>query len=222
GDAIATAVNTNAGGAVAQLKPRVDQLKSMFKSANEGEVIALTYIPGTGTVVAAQGGDLGTIQGKDFADALFGAWIGTAPVDGSPKTALPAGPAWGGAESNAGPSSTSTPGMLQGIVLLWFVLTAGAVVFVVWDSLTNTPTSWVQQLAWILVTIYTGPIGLFVYLLACRSPGRGLHDVFTRALWKQGVDQRPGFIPSVACGLRGPRGRSGRGPRAGAIRSGRG
>ena len=37
--------------------------------------------------------------------------------------------------------------MLQGIVLLWFVLTAGAVVFVVWDSLTNTPTSWVQQLA---------------------------------------------------------------------------
>ena len=91
GDAIATAINANAGGAVAQLKPRVDQLKSMFRSANEGEVITLTYIPGKGTVVGAQGADIGTIQGKDFADALFGAWIGTAPVDGSLKQALLAG-----------------------------------------------------------------------------------------------------------------------------------
>jgi hypothetical protein len=91
GDAIATAVNANAGGNAAQLKPRVDQLKGMFRSANEGEVIALTYIPGTGTVVSAQGADLGTIQGKDFADALFGAWIGTVPVDDSLKQALLAG-----------------------------------------------------------------------------------------------------------------------------------
>jgi hypothetical protein len=91
--------------------------------------------------------------------------------------------------------------MLQGIVLLWFVLTGGAVVFVVWDSLTNTPTSWVQQLAWILVTIYTGPIGLFVYLLACRSPGRGLHDVFTRALWKQGVNSEMHCLAGDATGI---------------------
>ena len=88
GDSIATAVNANAGGAAAQLRTRVDQLKGMFKSANEGEVISLTYIPGKGTVVAAQGADIGTIEGKDFADALFGAWIGTAPVDGSLKQAL--------------------------------------------------------------------------------------------------------------------------------------
>ena len=91
--------------------------------------------------------------------------------------------------------------MLQGIVLLWFVLTAGAVVFVVWDSLTNTPTSWVQRLSWILVTIYTGPVGLFVYLLACRSPGRGLHDVFTRALWKQGVNSEMHCLAGDATGI---------------------
>jgi hypothetical protein len=93
GDAIATAVNANAGGAASQLKPRVDQLKNMFLSANQGEVITLTYIPGTGTVVGARGRDVGTIQGKDFADALFGAWIGTAPVDDSLKQALLAGAA---------------------------------------------------------------------------------------------------------------------------------
>jgi hypothetical protein len=63
----------------------------MFKSANEGEVISLTYVPARGTVIAAQGRDVGTIEGKDFADALFGAWIGTAPVDDSLKQALLAG-----------------------------------------------------------------------------------------------------------------------------------
>src|SRR5262245_3798866 len=76
-----------------------------------------------------------------------------------------------------------------------------AVAFVVWDSVTNTPTSWVQQLAWILVTIYTGPIGAFVYLLACRSPGRGLHDVFTRARWKQGVNSEMHCLAGDATGI---------------------
>ena len=53
----------------------------------------------------------------------------------------------------------------------------------------------------ILVTIYTGPIGLFVYLLACRSPGRGLHDVFTRALWKQGVNSEMHCLAGDATGI---------------------
>jgi hypothetical protein len=69
--------------------------------------------------------------------------------------------------------------MLDGVLLLWFILTALSLAFVVWDSVTNTPVSWVQKLAWILVTAYAGPIGLFFYLLACRNPGPGLHDAFT-------------------------------------------
>src|SRR5262249_44580551 len=91
GDAIATALNANAGSAAGQLKDRVDRLKGMFTSANEGEVIIFTYAPGRGTAVSVQGRDAGTIEGKDFADALFGAWIGTAPVDDSLKQALLAG-----------------------------------------------------------------------------------------------------------------------------------
>src|SRR5262249_6512688 len=89
----------------------------------------------------------------------------------------------------------------EGVLLLWFVLTAGAIAFVVWDSLSNTPTSWVQRLAWILVTVYTGPIGLFIYLLACRSPGRGLHDLFTRATWKQGVNREMHCLAGDATGI---------------------
>ena len=50
--------------------------------------------------------------------------------------------------------------MLAGAMIVWFVLTAGAVLFVVADSLFNGVTSWVQRIAWILVTVYTGPVGL--------------------------------------------------------------
>ena len=31
--------------------------------------------------------------------------------------------------------------MLDGAMLVWFVFTAASVIFVVWDSITNTPTS---------------------------------------------------------------------------------
>jgi hypothetical protein len=91
GDAIADAFNANAGGAGPQLKDRLDRFKAMFPNATEGELITLTYIPGTGTVVGAGGKDLGTVPGKDFADVLFSAWIGASPVDTSLKRALLAG-----------------------------------------------------------------------------------------------------------------------------------
>jgi len=91
--------------------------------------------------------------------------------------------------------------VLNGVLLLWFTLTAGALVFVIWDSITNTPTSWVQRLAWTLVAFYTGPIGLFVYFLACRSPGPGMHDAFTRALWKQGVNSEMHCLAGDATGI---------------------
>lgn len=91
--------------------------------------------------------------------------------------------------------------MLDGILLLWFILTGASVLFVVYDSATNTPTSWVQKLAWILVTVYTGPIGLFVYLLTCRSPGPGMHDAFTKATWKQSVNSEMHCLAGDATGI---------------------
>ena len=91
--------------------------------------------------------------------------------------------------------------MLDGVLLLWFVLTGLSLVFVLWDSLTNTPVSWVQKLAWILVTAYTGPIGLFFYLLACRNPGPGLHDRFTAPHWKQGLNSEMHCLAGDATGI---------------------
>lgn len=91
--------------------------------------------------------------------------------------------------------------MLQGAMIVWFTLTALSVVFVIWDSLFNGVTSWVQRVAWILVTVYTGPVGAFFYLLACRRPLPGTHDAFTAATWKQSLNSEMHCLAGDATGI---------------------
>ncbi|MCP4317021.1 MAG: DUF4396 domain-containing protein [Hyphomicrobiales bacterium] len=91
--------------------------------------------------------------------------------------------------------------MLNGAMLLWFILTGCSIIFVVWDSLTNGVTSWVQRAAWILVTAYTGPVGLFFYLLTCSRPFAGAHDRFTSATWKQAVNSEMHCLAGDATGI---------------------
>jgi hypothetical protein len=91
--------------------------------------------------------------------------------------------------------------MLDGAMIVWFALTAGSVIFVVGDSAFNGVTSWVQRTAWILVTAYTGPVGLFFYLLACRRPLPGTHDAFTSATWKQSLNSEMHCLAGDATGI---------------------
>ena len=91
--------------------------------------------------------------------------------------------------------------MLDGAMLVWFVLTAFSVAFVVWDSFINGVTSWVQRLAWILVTFYTGPVGAFFYIWACRRPFPGAHDAYTKATWKQGLNSAMHCLAGDATGI---------------------
>jgi hypothetical protein len=91
--------------------------------------------------------------------------------------------------------------MLDGAMIVWFALTAASVVFVVADSVANGVTSWVQRTAWILVTAYTGPVGLFFYLLACRRPLPGTHEAFTSATWKQSLNSEMHCLAGDATGI---------------------
>jgi hypothetical protein len=74
--------------------------------------------------------------------------------------------------------------MLSGIMLLWFLLTAMAVVFVIVD-IRSTPESPVLKCGFILLTAYTGPIGAFLYVLGCREPLPGLHERYVATRWRQ-------------------------------------
>jgi Domain of unknown function (DUF4396) len=74
--------------------------------------------------------------------------------------------------------------MLDGVMLLWFLLTAAALLFVVVD-IRNTPESPVLKWGFVLLTAYTGVVGAFLYVLGCREPLPGTHEQYVSARWRQ-------------------------------------
>src|SRR5947207_12816862 len=79
----------------------------------------------------------------------------------------------------------STEGaMLDGVMLLWFLLTAVALAFVAID-IRSTPESPVLKWGFVLVTAYTGVVGAFLYVLGCREPLPGRHEQYVAARWRQ-------------------------------------
>jgi hypothetical protein len=91
--------------------------------------------------------------------------------------------------------------MINGMLIVWYVLTAGSLVFIIWDLFTNTPTLGVMKLAWILIILYTGPVGLFIYLLSCRQPMPGTHDQFITSHWKQSIGSMMHCVAGDATGI---------------------
>jgi Chalcone isomerase-like len=86
--AIADGFQLNSKAALPQLQPRLDQLAKMIPDMKEGDQMSLTFVPDKGTVVNVRGTDVGTIEGRDFADALFAVWLGPNPVQDDLKQAL--------------------------------------------------------------------------------------------------------------------------------------
>src|SRR5260221_183187 len=76
--------------------------------------------------------------------------------------------------------------MLDGVLLLWFLLTAAALRFVT-IVFGATPKSPVLNWGFVLVTAYTGVVGAFLYVLGCREPLPGLHERYVAARWRQAL-----------------------------------
>jgi Domain of unknown function (DUF4396) len=74
--------------------------------------------------------------------------------------------------------------MLDGVMLLWFFLTGLSLLFIVVD-IRATPASPVLKWGFILLTAYTGPLGVFLYVLGCREPLPGLHERYVAERWRQ-------------------------------------
>jgi len=90
-NAVAEGFRRSAGAAMPALETRLARLESMLRAGGPGDVTTLTWIPGRGTVVTDDGHEVGTIEGKDCADVVFGVWIGPRPVDEGLARALLAG-----------------------------------------------------------------------------------------------------------------------------------
>jgi hypothetical protein len=79
-DAWDDALAGNTPRASAELKRKFATLCTWMADVESGERMVFTYVPGTGTTVEVAGAGKGTLPGKDFADALWAAWIGPKPA----------------------------------------------------------------------------------------------------------------------------------------------
>ena len=60
----------------------------------------------------------------------------------------------------------------------WFTLAALSTAYVGWDQYRNNPEPVVMKWGFILVTLYMGPFGLLLYVLADKEPSPGEHERF--------------------------------------------
>jgi hypothetical protein len=78
----------SAQGKLSSLKPRLDKLLGAVTDLDEGQSLVLTYLPDQGTTIQCSGGRAVSVPGKDFADATFAIWLGTAAIDDDLKRQL--------------------------------------------------------------------------------------------------------------------------------------
>lgn len=76
--------------------------------------------------------------------------------------------------------------MLEGVMLLWFIQVAIATVFVAVDIRT-TPEATVMKWGFVVITLFSGLFGALLYVLSCREPLPGTHELYVAAKWRQVV-----------------------------------
>ena len=79
----------NSGGPALQaLLAKLEAIAPAVVDMRRGGEMFVTYVPGEGTTVAAAGGKPVTVEGKEFAEAMFRNWLGPSPADPDLKRAF--------------------------------------------------------------------------------------------------------------------------------------
>lgn len=87
-EAIEEGFEKNSKPQMAALSDRLKKFSGLFSDVVEGDQIVMTYVPGKGTSVSVKASEKGSVEGKDFADALFSVWLGPNPVQEDLKKGL--------------------------------------------------------------------------------------------------------------------------------------
>ena len=87
-------------------------------------------------------------------------------------------------------------------VLAWLALALASTAYVFWDNfIRGNPETTVMRWGWVLVTLYMGPVGAALYILADKEPRPGEHEAFIKPLWKQGVGSTVHCVAGDATGI---------------------
>jgi FtsP/CotA-like multicopper oxidase with cupredoxin domain len=87
------------------------------------------------------------------------------------------------------------------LVLVWLSLALASTAYVAWDQFRGNPEPAVMKWGFVLTTLYMGPIGLLMYVLADKEPRPGTHEEFTAPLWKQGLGSTIHCVAGDATGI---------------------
>jgi FtsP/CotA-like multicopper oxidase with cupredoxin domain len=86
-------------------------------------------------------------------------------------------------------------------VYVWLVVSVLSAAYVAWDQFRGNPEPVVMKWGFVLVTLYMGPIGLLLYVMADKEPMPGGHEEFIKPLWKQGVGSTVHCVAGDATGI---------------------
>ena len=83
----------------------------------------------------------------------------------------------------------------------WLIVAVVSAAYVAWDQFHGNPEPAVMKWGFVLVTLYMGPIGLLLYVMADKEPTPGKHEEFIKPLWKQGVGSTVHCVAGDATGI---------------------
>ncbi len=87
------------------------------------------------------------------------------------------------------------------IILGWFVLVLASVSYVAEDAFRKLPEPGVIKWAWVLTTLYLGPVGAAFYILTDKEPRPGEHERFVAPMWKQALGSTLHCVAGDATGV---------------------
>ncbi len=86
-------------------------------------------------------------------------------------------------------------------VYAWLIVAVLSAAYVAWDQFNGNPEPVVMKWGFVLTTLYMGPIGLLLYVMADKEPQPGSHEEFIKPLWKQGVGSTVHCVAGDATGI---------------------
>lgn len=87
------------------------------------------------------------------------------------------------------------------VVYSWLIIAVLSAAYVAYDQFRNNPEAPIMKWGFVLVTLYMGPIGLLLYVMADKEPFTGTHERFIQPLWKQGVGSTVHCVAGDATGI---------------------
>ena len=87
------------------------------------------------------------------------------------------------------------------IAMIWGVSSITSVIWLLIDLRSQPEIMTMMKVAWTLITLYLGVIGLALYVSSCREPRPGTHDEFIAPMWKQATGSVIHCVAGDALGI---------------------